>query len=76
MASTAAVMTKGIDILLRNLGVLDTELFITTILKEPADYTEWARAFFARYDNTPDIFLREAVEYDAQNPVVMAKDAP
>ena len=36
MSNTAIVMEKGINILLENLGVFDTELFISTLLKEPS----------------------------------------
>jgi hypothetical protein len=67
MTSTAAIMEKGINVLLKNLGVLDTEQFISTLLKEPLDYTEWSREYFADYD--PDQFLKDAVEYDKNNPV-------
>ena len=69
MSNTAIVMEKGINVLLKNLGVLDTELFISTLLKEPFDYTEWSRKYYA------DVELAElnkrAVEYDKNNPFVM-----
>ena len=67
MGNTAAIMEKGTDALLKTLGVLDTEQFISTLLKEPFDYTEWSREYFALYD--PDRFLHDAVEYDKNNPV-------
>ena len=67
MNSTAVIMEKGTDALLKNLGVLGTEQFISAILKEPFDYTEWSREYFANYD--PDQFLKEAVEYDKSNPI-------
>jgi hypothetical protein len=67
MSNTAVVMNKGIQILLKHLGVLDTELFISTILKEPFDYTEWSHGYFADYE--PERFLYEAVEYDKNNPI-------
>jgi hypothetical protein len=67
MSNTAVVMNKGIQILLKHLGVLDTELFISTILKEPFDYTEWSRDHFADYESKR--FLYEAVEYDKNNPI-------
>jgi hypothetical protein len=67
MSNTAVVMNKGTQILLKHLGVMDTELFITTILKEPFDYTEWSRGYFANYE--PAQFLHEAIEYDKNNPI-------
>ena len=67
MSSTAAIMEKGIDVLLKNLGVLDTEQFISTLLRERFDYTEWSRDYFASC--APDQFLKDAVEFDKNNPV-------
>jgi len=69
MRSTAAVMDEGITVLLKTLGVLDTELFISTLLKESFDYTEWRREHFAALDIDPAEFNRQAVEYDRNNPV-------
>jgi len=66
-SSTAAIMEKGANVLIKYLGVLETEQFISTLLKEPFDYTEWSREYFAEYD--PDQFLKDAVEYDKNNPV-------
>ena len=34
---------------------------------QPFDYTEWSREYFADYD--PDKFLKDAVEYDKNNPL-------
>ena len=68
MGNTAVIMEKGANALLKTLGVLDTEQFISTLLKEPFDYTEWSREYFADYD--PEQFLKDAVEYDKNNPVV------
>jgi hypothetical protein len=67
MGNTAAIMEKGIEVLLKNLGVLDTEQFISTLLHERLDYTKWSREYFAACD--PDQFLRDAVEFDKNNPV-------
>ena len=69
MRSTAAVMDEGITVLLDKLGVLDTELFISTLLKEPFDYTEWRREHYAELNIDPVEFNRLAVEYDKSNPV-------
>lgn len=53
--------TAAMDILVKNLGVVETERFIALILKEPFDYTEW------RKENLSDIPVealnRQAVEY-------------
>ena len=67
MSNTAVIMEKGINVLLENLGVLDTEQFISTLLKEPFDYTEWSRKHYAKAD-LHELNMR-AVEYDKKNPV-------
>jgi hypothetical protein len=67
MGNTAIIMEKGINVLLKNLGVLDTEQFISTLLKEPFDYTEWSRKYYEGIDLHE--FNMKAVEYDRTNPV-------
>lgn len=37
------IKTKGIETLIEALGELNTERFITLLLREPFDYTEWQR---------------------------------
>ena len=66
-SNTAVIMEKGMDILLKGLGVIDTEQFISTLLRERFDYTAWSRKYFADCD--PDQFLKDAVEFDKNNPV-------
>ena len=36
----ALLKTKAMDILVKNLGTVETERFIALVLKEPFDYTE------------------------------------
>jgi len=67
MSSTTIIMEKGINVLLENLGVIDTEQFISTLLKDPFDYTEWSRKHYADVDLHG--FNMRAVEYDKNNPV-------
>jgi hypothetical protein len=43
MNSTTAIMNKGMNYLLEKLGVLETEIFISHLLREPFDYTKWRR---------------------------------
>jgi len=61
MRNTAAILNDGMDCLLEKLGVLETEIFISHILREPFDYTEWQEKHYA------DISVHElnlkAVEY-------------
>ena len=70
MGNTAVIMEKGINVLLENLGVLDTEQFISSLLKEPFDYTEWSRKHYENVDLHE--FNMRAVAYDRKNPVRQA----
>ena len=66
MRSTTVIKKEGMDCLVKNLGVLETEVFISTLLRESFDYTEWQREYFA--NQTLDEFLNNAQEYDKKNP--------
>ena len=37
---------EGIKVLTKNLGKVEAERFITLIIREPFDYTEWQRDLF------------------------------
>lgn len=54
--------TKAMDVLVKNLGVVETERFITLVLKEPFDYTEWRRNNLSN-DLTAGELNRQATEY-------------
>lgn len=43
MSDTAVIMHKGMNCLLDTLGVLETEIFISHLLKESFDYTKWRK---------------------------------
>jgi hypothetical protein len=43
MSDTVVIMNKGINCLIEKLGVLETEIFISNLLREPFDYTKWRR---------------------------------
>ena len=53
---------EGMDCLLKSLGVFETEMFISSLLRGLFDYTEWQSEYFA--DWTLDDFLHKAEEYD------------
>ena len=60
--SDTLLKTKAMDILVKNLGVLETERFITLVLKEPFDYTEWRRENLSD-DISVNELSRQATEY-------------
>jgi hypothetical protein len=43
MNNTMVIMNKGMNYLLEKLGVIDTEVFISHLLRESFDYTKWRR---------------------------------
>ena len=46
MNTDTVLRNKGMRILIRNLGNVEAERFITLINREPFDYTEWQRNLF------------------------------
>jgi len=67
MSDTAVIMNKGMRCLLEKLGTIETEIFISHLLREPFDYTKWRR------DNLyADMSLHELNQKAAQ----YAKDYP
>ncbi|GHT67145.1 hypothetical protein FACS1894110_12100 [Spirochaetia bacterium] len=56
----------GIECLLKTIGALETEIFISNLIKEPFDYTEWQRDHFA--DMNMNEFLEKAAQYDREHP--------
>ncbi|GHV82256.1 hypothetical protein AGMMS49991_08140 [Spirochaetia bacterium] len=66
MRTTQVIMKDGIECLLKTIGALETEIFISNLLKESFDYTEWQRDYFA--DTGMDEFLEKAAQYDRDHP--------
>ena len=54
--------TKAMDVLVKTLGVVETERFIALVLREPFDYTEWRRDNLVD-DITVSELNRQATEY-------------
>jgi hypothetical protein len=64
---TAAIMSAGMKCLKEKLGVIETEIFVSTLKEDDFDYTEWRR------DNLwPDMsceeILSKAAEYERKHP--------
>ncbi len=65
--SNTEVMNKGITCLLESLGTVETEQFISLIIREKFDYTEWQKKKFDGV--SPDDFNAAAVAYAKENPI-------
>ncbi len=46
MRNTNVIMSEVMDCLVKNFGVVETEVFICNLLREPFDYTEWRKDKF------------------------------
>ena len=67
MRDTSVIMAEGITCLLNHLGSVETEVFISNILKEPFDYTEWQSERFSGIKL--DDFNKRAASYDKEHPL-------
>ena len=65
MENTIEIMNEGINCLVKELGVLKTEQFISVMIRERFDYTKWQRQLFA--DMSVEELNRKAAKYDRKN---------
>ena len=65
MRNTAAILTDGMDYLLEKLGTLETEIFISHIVRESFDYTSWQKEHYAAI--SVNELNKKAVEYAKAN---------
>ena len=66
MQTTATIMNDGINCLVERLGIIETEIFISQIIREPFDYTKWQREHYANMSLSD--LNKKAVEYAKNNP--------
>ncbi|MDR2439318.1 MAG: hypothetical protein LBE12_08115 [Planctomycetaceae bacterium] len=67
LQSESALRTEAMNILIEHLGVLNTERFINSILKDQFDYTEWQRDLWN--DKTiEEIHQEAAASYKKRHP--------
>lgn len=50
MLTETEIKIKGLNALTRDLGCVDAEKFISLLLKEPFDYTNWQKHLFEGFD--------------------------
>ena len=70
--STAEILEEGISCLLERLGTVETERFISTLIREKFDYTKWRRKYFDEI--SADDFNHAAVEHAQAHPFQPKKD--
>lgn len=67
MDNTIEIMNRGINCLLQQLGVVETEKFISIINREKFDYTKWRENLFGNM--TLEEINAEAVKFAKNNPL-------
>ena len=63
-ANSIEVIDRGLRCLSANMGVKETEIFISTLLREKFDYTRWRQSFvdgIATFEDL-DALLKQASE--------------
>ncbi|MBP5438132.1 MAG: hypothetical protein J6Y30_09145 [Treponema sp.] len=61
-AATVELMTRGMECLVKNMGIVEAESFIAAILRERFDYTKWHKEYFTQ-DESVEKFLQKASAY-------------
>lgn len=64
--NTAEIMDRGISCLLEKLGSVETERFISVMIREKFDYTKWRRQYFD--DMSAEEFNGAAIAYAKGHP--------
>jgi len=61
MVSDTVLKNEGMKVLATHLGLVQAERFISLMIREPFDYTEWQRGL---YEDVPlDDFLKDAMDF-------------
>lgn len=64
----AEIMNRGMKCLTEQMGIIEAEQFISTIIREKFDYTKWQREYFNA--KTPEEISSEASRFEAEQPFV------
>lgn len=65
MKTDTEIRTKGVEVLMHELGALDAERFFALILKEPFDYTQWQKELWT--EKTIEQISGEAMVHRKRN---------
>ena len=66
--NSAEIMERGMNCLLEQLGVVETEKFISILIRERFDYTKRHRTYFG--DASVQEINKEAASYAREHPFV------
>ena len=65
MKADTLIRAEGMDVLIKNLGLIEAERFVMLIQKETFDYTKWQENLFS--DMTIDEIYNDAAKLRAKN---------
>ncbi len=65
-AMAAEIMSKGMKCLMEQLGVVEAERFVATVIRERFDYIRWQRDHFS--EKTPEEISQEAEAFELEDP--------
>ena len=68
MITDSEIKRRGIKVLIRELGQVGAERFITLLIREPFDYTEWQRDIWQ--DLSVEELSEKAMEYVRKTDVI------
>lgn len=66
--STIEILNRGMRCLTEQMGIVEAEYFISTIIREKFDYTKWQREYFDA--KTPEEISAEASGFESLQPFV------
>ena len=72
MKADTLIRHEGMEILAKNLGLVDAERFIMLIQKEPFDYTKWQEHLFETM--TVEEISKQAAEYRKNHPTAQVNE--
>jgi len=61
MKPDSIIKSEGMDILIKKLGRVDAERFVSLLIEEPFDYTEWQKDMME--DLSVEEISKKAMEY-------------
>lgn len=65
MMNDTLIRNKGMEILIKHLGKVEAERFITLMIREPFDYTKWQETLWE--DKSIKKISEEAMKYRKNN---------
>jgi hypothetical protein len=66
MRSDTLIKSDGMRVLAEHLGIVEAERFMTLVLREPFDYTEWQRDLYGNM-NVQELYGRIAASEASAN---------